>query len=72
MAIDRPVVVHPPTASGGRRVTVDDAVLGLAHSDHDLVVFLEQAGVVDAAELVDSDTELIEWRGGRAHEYGAA
>lgn len=64
-----PVVVHPPSATGGRRVTVDDEILGLAHSDHDLVVFLERAGLQDAEDLVDSDSALIEWRGAPAHTY---
>jgi hypothetical protein len=46
-----PVVVHRLSKTGGRRVTmhrhVRDEGLGLAHSDHDLVVFLEAAGVSD-------------------------
>ncbi|MEW2282908.1 hypothetical protein [Streptomyces cyaneofuscatus] len=42
------IVVHRPSVSGGRRVTVHsrgrDEILGTAYSDHDLVVFLESAG----------------------------
>jgi hypothetical protein len=51
---------------GGR-----DEILGLAHSDHDLVVFLEHAGILDPEPLLD-DTTWIEWRGGRAHQWDAA
>lgn len=64
-----PIVVHPPsTTAGGRRVTVRGENLGLAHSDHDLVVFLEGAGLPDAEEVLD-DPAWVEWRGGQAHEY---
>ncbi|MCT9010518.1 hypothetical protein [Streptomyces rhizosphaerihabitans] len=44
-----PTVVHRPSRTGGRRVTVHsrgrDRILGTAYSDHDLVVFLETAGI---------------------------
>ncbi|MFF4918897.1 hypothetical protein [Streptomyces tendae] len=37
-----PIVVHRPSVSGGRRVSVHrhsrDEILGTAYSDHDLVV----------------------------------
>ncbi|MGW7196631.1 hypothetical protein [Streptomyces chryseus] len=66
-----PIVVHRPSRTGGRRVSVDGTILGLAHSDHDLVVFLEQAGLEDAGQLVDADSPMIEWRGGKPHEYEA-
>jgi hypothetical protein len=64
-----PIVVYPPsTTAGGRRVTARGENLGLAHSDHDLVVFLEGAGLPDAEEVLD-DPAWVEWRGGLAHEY---
>ncbi|MEV4681918.1 hypothetical protein [Streptomyces kurssanovii] len=70
-----PIVVHRPSPTGGRRVTVRrggrDEILGLAHSDHDLVVFLEHAGILDPAPLLD-DPVWVEWRGGRAHQWDAA
>jgi hypothetical protein len=70
-----PIVVHRPSASGGRRVTVRrigrDEILGLAHSDHDLVVFLEAAGLLDPDRIID-DLQWVEWRGGRAHQWDAA
>ncbi len=50
--------------SGGR-----DEILGTAYSDHDLVVFLEDA---DVADPVLDDPQWVEWRGGPAHEFGAA
>ncbi|MEE1829833.1 hypothetical protein [Streptomyces sp. SP17KL33] len=69
------IVVHPPSESGGRRVTVHgdgrETILGTAHSDHDLVVFLESAGIHDPDMILDDD-RWIEWRGGRAHQGSAA
>jgi hypothetical protein len=70
-----PIVVHRLSSTGGRRVTVRrqgrDEILGLAHSDHDLVVFLEAAGILDPERIIDDPT-WIEWRGGRAHQWDAA
>ncbi|MFD9503917.1 hypothetical protein [Streptomyces sp. NPDC060035] len=70
-----PIVVHRPSPTGGRRVTVRrvgrDETLGLAHSDHDLVVFLEGAGILDP-ELIVDDPVWVEWRGSRAHQWDAA
>ncbi|MFJ1610415.1 hypothetical protein ACIOHS_44995 [Streptomyces sp. NPDC088253] len=70
-----PIVGHRPSLSGGRRVTVHsggrDEFLGTAHSDHDLVVFLEGAGVADPEAVLD-DPQWVEWRGGPAHEFSAA
>lgn len=66
-----PVVVHRPSASDGRLVTVRrhgrERILGLAHSDQDLIVFLEAAGVVDPESILD-DPRWLEWRGGPAHQ----
>ncbi|MFB6986145.1 hypothetical protein ACFC0C_41185 [Streptomyces sp. NPDC056178] len=70
-----PIVVHRPSTSGGQRVTVHrggrDEFLGTAYSDHDLVVFLEGAGVADPEAILD-DPQWVEWRGGHAHEFHAA
>lgn len=71
MGSSAPIVVHRPGASGGRRVTVHrdgrDEILGLAHSDHDLVVFLEGAGVIDPETILD-DPQWVEWRG-EPHQF---
>ncbi|CAL9288865.1 hypothetical protein SUDANB51_06683 [Streptomyces sp. enrichment culture] len=48
-----------------------DEILGTAYSDHDLVVFLEGAGVQDADSILDDD-RWVEWRGGRAHQWTTA
>ncbi|MFE9882497.1 hypothetical protein [Streptomyces sp. NPDC005784] len=68
-----PVVVHRPSLSGGRRVSVHrhgrDEILGVAYSD--LVVFLEEAGISDA-DLVLDDPRWVEWRDGPAHVWSAA
>ncbi|MER7624584.1 hypothetical protein [Streptomyces sp. NPDC126503] len=66
-----PVVVHRPSATGGRRVTVRGEIAGLAHRDADVIEFLRRAGIPDAGELLD-DPAWVEWRGGRAHLYEAA
>ncbi|MEU0119451.1 hypothetical protein ABZ137_38685 [Streptomyces bobili] len=70
-----PIIVHRPTGTGGRRVTVHrqgrDEVLGTAYGDHDLVVFLEGAGVAEPEAVLD-DPQWVEWRGGHAHEFHAA
>ncbi|MEU3602283.1 hypothetical protein ABZ714_26725 [Streptomyces sp. NPDC006798] len=64
-----PITVHPPSPTGGRRVTAGGSILGLAFSDRDLAVFLERAGLEDAESLVDADSSMIEWRGAPAHVY---
>ncbi|MGC5345473.1 hypothetical protein ACPXCE_18235 [Streptomyces sp. DT24] len=70
-----PIVISRPSPSGGRRVTVQRdgrvQILGLAHSDHDVIVFLATAGLDDPERVLDSP-EWTEWRGGRAHRYEAA
>lgn len=70
-----PVVVHRPSPSGGRRVSLrrdgHDAFLSTAHSDHDLVVILESAGITDPAHVLDQP-QWVEWRDGPAHDFRAA
>ncbi|MEV0126756.1 hypothetical protein AB0I16_35330 [Streptomyces sp. NPDC050703] len=66
-----PITVHPPSGSGGRRVTARGHILGLAHSDADVIEFLRRAGLEDADGLLD-DPAWVRWRGGRAHHYEAA
>ncbi|WP_309030883.1 hypothetical protein [Streptomyces alfalfae] len=70
-----PIVVHRPSRTGGRRVTVHrngrNEILGTAFSDHDLVVFLESAGVSDLESVLDQP-RWVEWRDGPAHDFGAA
>ncbi|MCZ7458824.1 hypothetical protein [Streptomyces sp. WMMC940] len=66
-----PIVVHRPSPSGGRRVTVRGEILGLAHDDRDVIEFLRRAGLPDAWDLLD-DPNWVEWRGGQAHQWHAA
>lgn len=47
-----------------------DAILGTAYSDHDLVVFLEKAGVQDPDRVLDDD-RWIDWRGSPPHRWSA-
>ena len=68
-------MVNRSSGTGGRRVTVHsggrDEILGTAYSDHDLVVFLEGAGIADPEVILD-DPDWVEWRGGSAHKFSAA
>ncbi|MGW3657212.1 hypothetical protein ACWD6R_16625 [Streptomyces sp. NPDC005151] len=66
-----PIVVHQPSPTGGRQVAAYRQILGLAHDDRDLVEFLRRAGLPDAEDLID-DPQMVEWRGGRAHQWDAA
>ncbi|MFJ8931591.1 hypothetical protein ACIRLA_33910 [Streptomyces sp. NPDC102364] len=66
-----PIVVHPPLGAGGRRITARGEILGLAHSDHEVVEFVRRAGLEDAERLLD-DPAWLKWRGGPAHHYEAA
>ncbi|WP_406145112.1 hypothetical protein [Streptomyces anulatus] len=66
-----PIVIHRPSPTGGRRVTIQGQIAGLAYNDDDVVEFLRRAGLPDAADLLDQG-DWVEWRGGRAHHYEAA
>lgn len=66
-----PIIIHRPSPTGGRRVTIRDQIAGLAYDDHDVVEFLRRAGLPDADNLLDQP-DWVEWRGGRAHQYAAA
>ncbi|WP_078894374.1 hypothetical protein [Streptomyces sp. CT34] len=60
---DAPIVVHPPSPTGGRRVTADGQPLGVARNVADLLEFLRRAGL-DPDDVQLADPNLIEWRGG--------
>ncbi|MEU7057882.1 hypothetical protein [Streptomyces sp. NPDC046197] len=62
-----PIVVHQPSRTGGRSA----GILDTAYSDHDLVVFLEGAGVDDPRGVLD-DPQWVEWRGGGLHKWRTA
>jgi hypothetical protein len=66
-----PIVVHRPSSSGGRAVTINDEMVGLVHDDRDLIELLRRAGVYDAEHCLD-DPQWIDWRGGPAHRYAPA
>ncbi|MCQ1575346.1 hypothetical protein ACFWEB_17620 [Streptomyces parvus] len=66
-----PIVIHRPSPTGGRRVTIQGQIAGLAYTDADVVEFLRRAGLPDADDLLDQP-DWVEWRGGRAHHYEAA
>ncbi|WP_030963670.1 hypothetical protein [Streptomyces sp. NRRL S-378] len=68
-----PILVHRISPSGGRRVVIRicgvDTVLGVAHSDQDLIEFLQRLDIPDCDELVLGDSEVIAWQGGKPHQY---
>ncbi len=62
---DRPdlrIVVHPPSADGGRRVRANAAILGVAYGVADLLDFLRRVGL-DPEEVPLNDPRIT-WRGG--------
>ncbi|SCF65238.1 hypothetical protein [Streptomyces sp. Ncost-T10-10d] len=67
-----PITIHAPTPSGARPVTVHvnrrDERLGLAHSDHDLITFLADAGLADPERILDNPA-VVQWKGAAAHLY---
>ncbi|MGR4880635.1 hypothetical protein ACIPUC_14580 [Streptomyces sp. LARHCF249] len=70
-----PILVHRISPSGGRRVTIRvhgvDAVLGLAHSDADLIEFLRRIDLPDPEDMVLGDSPAIAWQGEQPHQYEA-
>ncbi|MGW2939421.1 hypothetical protein ACWDA7_48785 [Streptomyces sp. NPDC001156] len=65
------VSVSPPDETGGRRVQIDDQILGNAHSLHDLSVFLDGVGLEGWEEVDVAESLLIEWRGGGPEVWSA-
>jgi hypothetical protein len=66
---ERPaVVVLPPSADGGRTVTIHGEPVGTAYSLFDVMEFLHSAGLPAQDKAVD-DPELIEWRGGGPYDW---
>ncbi|KPI06100.1 hypothetical protein ACFZDP_31130 [Streptomyces mirabilis] len=63
--------MHRPLKAGGRPVIVRSEVVGLAQSDHEVVEFPRRAVLAFGEDVLD-DPVWVEWRGGRAHEYGTA
>lgn len=68
MAGNPPIVVHRISPSGGRRVTVRGRIMGLAHSDDEVLELVARAGITGGSELL-TDPALVEWAGGRPHRY---
>ncbi|MFE2491922.1 hypothetical protein ACFXI6_53215 [Streptomyces mirabilis] len=61
---ERRVIVYPPSGTGGRRVRIDERMLGTAYSLHDLTAFLRNAGLTGWNELDVVESEWIEWHEG--------
>ncbi|RPK65614.1 hypothetical protein EES43_07780 [Streptomyces sp. ADI96-02] len=66
------MIVHPPSATGGRRVTVRGQIVGLAHGRGEVASLLRAAGLGPGPqEVVELNRpELIEWRGGDLDTWG--
>ncbi|WP_408059265.1 hypothetical protein [Streptomyces mirabilis] len=63
--------MHRPLKAGGRPVVVRSEIVGLAHSDHEVVEF--RAAPVWRSVRTSSTIRCgVEWKGGRAHEYETA
>ncbi|MDV9194335.1 hypothetical protein [Streptomyces sp. Wh19] len=58
-----PIVIYPPSPTGGRRVRVDGEILGLAMSVRDVAEFLRRAGMDDITEDDVILSGMIDWRG---------
>ena len=69
--VERSVIVSAPGEHGGREVRVDSTSLGVAHSLHDLTVFLQSAGLVGLDEVDVAESDLIEWYGGGPEVWSA-
>ncbi|MFF8844838.1 hypothetical protein ACF08N_19315 [Streptomyces sp. NPDC015127] len=67
MAGNPPIVVHRISPSGGRRVTVRGRIMGLAHSDEEVLELVRRSG--EAGAVVLEDPTWVEWTGGRPHQY---
>ncbi|MFG2311536.1 hypothetical protein ACGFS9_23165 [Streptomyces sp. NPDC048566] len=65
------VVVHPPTAAGGRRVWLDGRPLGVARSLRALTRLLNEAGWEGADEVDVAESPVIEWHGGGPETWSA-
>jgi hypothetical protein len=64
-----PVIVHPPSPGGGRRVTIRGRIAGLAHGRGELAELLRK-GLGSRDEVIDLlDGTLIEWRGGGVDDW---
>ncbi|MBT2383385.1 hypothetical protein J7E86_07255 [Streptomyces sp. ISL-11] len=57
------ITVHPPSSSGGRRVSAGAEHLGVAYGVADVLEFLRRAGA-DPDEVQLDDPRFVEWRGG--------
>ncbi|MFE6408492.1 hypothetical protein ACFVOR_16335 [Streptomyces sp. NPDC057837] len=64
MASATPVVIYPPDEDGGRRVRIDNAIVGRAFSVRDVAAFMQEAGLQGWDEMDVVRSSLIEWRGG--------
>ncbi|MGW4033481.1 hypothetical protein ACWEFL_29995 [Streptomyces sp. NPDC004838] len=63
------VIVHPPSPGGGRRVTINGRIAGLAHGRGELAELLRK-GLGTRDEVIDLvDLDLIEWRGGGVDDW---
>ncbi|MEV4331484.1 hypothetical protein AB0K02_13240 [Streptomyces sp. NPDC049597] len=67
MAGNPPIVVHRISPSGGRRVTVRGRIMGLAHSDEEVLELVRSSG--ETGTVVLEDPTWVEWTGGRPHQY---
>ncbi|MFJ3206065.1 hypothetical protein [Streptomyces sp. NPDC086989] len=67
MSPDLRVIVYPPDAEGGRRVRVDEKILGRVFGPGDLLEFLRRAGRVESGNRrsLSAAVRAVTRRGGR-------
>lgn len=58
------VTVYPPDVGGGRSVSVNGTILGLAFSAADVAALLQTAGMQGFGEMDVVRARGIDWRGG--------
>ncbi len=68
---ERSVIVCLPVKGEGRRVWVDQRLVGTAHSLRDLTELLRRAGWEGLDEVDVADLPVIEWHGGGPEAWSA-
>ncbi|MFG2227654.1 hypothetical protein [Streptomyces sp. NPDC048644] len=70
-----PITVHRLAPAGGRRVTAHTTgrvqVLGVAHSDRDVLEFVRRASLEDDDQALLDDPAWVRWTGDEPHAWGS-
>ncbi|MFE4961043.1 hypothetical protein ACFRCW_45905 [Streptomyces sp. NPDC056653] len=55
-----PIVVHRPSLTGGRAVTINDEIIGLVYDDQGLIELLRWAGLYDAENCLEDPHWIVD------------